>query len=200
MPKNIATVFTMREVDGVESKEICTHAEHLRKQPVGDAAPRADGFAALPGNELVWQTDMKLMEALKTRWIVWVWNHTPTCAEMSRLASQSLEQPLSLKMRFKMWLHFLICVWCERYYKHLKFLHRAAPQFAEQLRRFDQAITERSDDSSAQATTTDKWLLDQLSAHRNCWNLVGGCKPLRTVRFLILAPTTLKRCYFAGRG
>jgi hypothetical protein len=76
---------------------------------------------------------MKLMESLKTRWIVWVWNHTPTCAEMSRLASQSLEQPLTLKMRFKMWLHFLICVWCERYQKHLKFLHRAAPQFGEEV-------------------------------------------------------------------
>ena len=76
---------------------------------------------------------MKLMESLKTRWIVWVWNHTPTCAGMSRLASKSLEQPLSLKMRFKMWLHFLICVWCERYQKHLKFLHRAAPQFGEEV-------------------------------------------------------------------
>jgi hypothetical protein len=76
---------------------------------------------------------MKLMESLKTRWIVWVWNRTPTCAEMSRLASQSLEQPLSLKMRFKRWLHFLICVWCERYYKHLKFLHHAAPQLEKQL-------------------------------------------------------------------
>ncbi|MEO8429651.1 MAG: zf-HC2 domain-containing protein [Verrucomicrobiota bacterium] len=73
------------------------------------------------------------MQSLKQRWIVWVWNHTPTCAEMSRLASQSLERPLSLKMRLKMWLHFLICVWCERYQKHLKFLHRAAPQFGEQV-------------------------------------------------------------------
>ena len=76
---------------------------------------------------------MKLLEALKTRWIVWVWNHTPTCAEMSRLASLSLDRPPSLNVRFKMWLHYLICIWCERYYKHLKFLHRAAPQFAEQL-------------------------------------------------------------------
>ena len=76
---------------------------------------------------------MKLMESLKTLWIVWVWNHTPNCAEMSRLASQSLEQPLSLKLRFKMWLHFVICVWCERYQKHLKFLHRAAPQFGEKV-------------------------------------------------------------------
>jgi hypothetical protein len=76
---------------------------------------------------------MKLMESLKTRWIVWVCNHTPNCAEMSRLASQSLEQPLSLKMRLKRWLHFLICVWCERYQKHLQFLHRAAPRFEEQI-------------------------------------------------------------------
>jgi hypothetical protein len=76
---------------------------------------------------------MKLLEALKTRWIVWVWNRTPTCAEMSRLASLSLDRPPSLKVRFKMWLHYLICIWCERYYKHLKFLHRAAPHFAEQL-------------------------------------------------------------------
>ena len=76
---------------------------------------------------------MKLMESLKTRCIVWVWNHTPNCAEMSRLASQSLEQRPSLKLRFKMWLHFVICVWCERYQKHLKFLHRAAPQLGEQV-------------------------------------------------------------------
>jgi len=76
---------------------------------------------------------MKLMESLKTLWIVWMWNHTPNCAEMSRLASQSLEQPLTMKMRLKMWLHFLICVWCERYHKHLKFLHRAAPEFGENV-------------------------------------------------------------------
>ena len=76
---------------------------------------------------------MKLMESLKTRWIVWVWDHKPNCAEMSRLASQSLDQPLSLKMRFKMWLHFVICVWCERYQKHLTFLHRASPQLPDML-------------------------------------------------------------------
>lgn len=76
---------------------------------------------------------MKIIEALKTRWIVWVWNHTPTCAEMSRLASLSLDQPASLKDRFKMRLHYLICVWCERYQKHLSFLHRAAPQLPYQL-------------------------------------------------------------------
>ena len=75
---------------------------------------------------------MKFLEFLKTRWVVWVWQHTPTCAEMSRLASQSLDQPLPVGLRLRMRLHYLICVWCWRYLKHLRFLHRAAPRLAEQ--------------------------------------------------------------------
>ena len=74
---------------------------------------------------------MKIFESIKTRAIVWVWKHTPNCADMSRLASQSLEQRPSPRIRFKMWLHYLICVWCKRYFKQLKFLHEAAPQFAD---------------------------------------------------------------------
>ncbi len=57
---------------------------------------------------------MKIFATLKTRWMVWVWNHTPTCAEMSRLASLSLDQPPCLKVRIRMRLHCLICVWCGR--------------------------------------------------------------------------------------
>ncbi len=68
---------------------------------------------------------MKIVASLKKRWVVWVWQHTPRCTEILRLASQSLEQPLSFRTRLKMRLHFLICVWCERYDKQLKFLHRA---------------------------------------------------------------------------
>jgi hypothetical protein len=74
---------------------------------------------------------MKVIEALKMRWVVWVWNHTPNCAEMSRLTSRSLEEPLSLRMRLRMRLHQLICVWCQRYERHLKFLHRVAPRLHE---------------------------------------------------------------------
>jgi hypothetical protein len=76
---------------------------------------------------------MKLLEAFKTRWVVWVWNHTPNCAEMSRLSSLALEQPPSLSLRLKMRLHHLICVWCQRYAKHLKFLHRAAPRMLDEV-------------------------------------------------------------------
>jgi hypothetical protein len=69
-----------------------------------------------------------MFEALKTRMGVWLLNHTPNCAEMSRLASRRLEQPPSLRLRLRMALHYFICVWCRRYSKHLQFLHRAAPR------------------------------------------------------------------------
>ena len=90
---------------------------------------------------------MKLTEALKTRWIVWVWNHTPNCAEMSRLASVTLDRPVTVKVRLRMRLHYLICVWCERYSKHLKFLHRAAPRLPDQ---WDLAIGENLSDEAKQ--------------------------------------------------
>src|SRR5258706_16481953 len=103
---------------------------------MGDVAPRAHGVAALSGNELVREgrgVQMKFLESFKLRWVVWVWNHTPNCAEMARLTSRSLEQPLTLRLRARMWLHFLICAWCKRYFKHLKFLHRTAPRFNERV-------------------------------------------------------------------
>jgi hypothetical protein len=76
---------------------------------------------------------MKIIESFQQRWVVWVWNHTPNCADMSRLASRSLEQPLPFGTRLKMAMHYLICVWCSRYLKHLRFLHAAAPGFDEHL-------------------------------------------------------------------
>ena len=77
---------------------------------------------------------MKLFAALKTKFVVWVWNHTPTCAEMSRLTSRALEQPLSLKMRLQMWLHFVICAWCRRYFEQINFLHTHTAKLGMRLK------------------------------------------------------------------
>ena len=76
---------------------------------------------------------MKLFASLKTKFVVWVWNHTPSCAEMSRLTSRSLEQPLTVRMRLKKRLHFLICAWCRRYFEQINFLHEAAPRLGLEL-------------------------------------------------------------------
>mgnify|MGYP001310506964 CR=1 FL=1 len=74
---------------------------------------------------------MKILKLLGKGGVAWIWKHTPNCAEMSRLASQSFESPLPLRMRLKVRLHYVICVWCNRYWKHLKFLRAAAPRLEE---------------------------------------------------------------------
>lgn len=76
---------------------------------------------------------MRLLKSIGRRWVIWIWQHTPNCAEMSRLASQRFERPLPLKLRLKMRGHFLICVWCKRYFKQLNLLHRASPRMNEHL-------------------------------------------------------------------
>ena len=76
---------------------------------------------------------MKLFSWLKTKFVVWVWNHTPTCAEMSRLTSRSFEQPLTVITRLKMRLHCVICAWCRRYFEQI--LRRAEAPRNEHPRR-----------------------------------------------------------------
>jgi hypothetical protein len=74
---------------------------------------------------------MKIAESLRNAWVGWVWNHTPDCAQMSRLASQSMDGPIPLLIWFKMRVHYLICVWCQRYLRQLRFLNAAASSFDE---------------------------------------------------------------------
>ena len=65
---------------------------------------------------------MKIFGRIRTLWEQWVWDHTPHCRELCQLASQSLETPLPLRTRLRIRLHFLICVYCARYYRHLRML------------------------------------------------------------------------------
>ncbi len=75
---------------------------------------------------------MNFPAVLKARLVAWVWDHTPDCAEMSRLTSRALEQPLTLRTRLKMRLHFVICSWCRRYYEQVNFLHMHALELHSQ--------------------------------------------------------------------
>ena len=70
---------------------------------------------------------------IKLWFITWVWNHTPTCKEITRLASQRLDQPLPLGTRLRIWLHTTICVWCQRYLNQVKLVHDAAPRYVERV-------------------------------------------------------------------
>src|SRR5215471_16281132 len=74
---------------------------------------------------------MKIADSIKRACVMWIWEHSPNCAEMSRLASQSLDRPLPVQIWFRMKLHYVICVWCKRYLIHMQFLHAAAPHLDE---------------------------------------------------------------------
>ena len=57
----------------------------------------------------------------------------PTCRQVSRLQSDLLDQPLSLPKRFGLRLHLLVCKWCRRYGKQIRFLHQAVHEHPEEL-------------------------------------------------------------------
>lgn len=57
---------------------------------------------------------MKLLEAL-----------LPTCRQVSKLQSDVLDQHLPLPKRLGLRLHLLVCKWCRRYGKQIRFLHQA---------------------------------------------------------------------------
>lgn len=58
---------------------------------------------------------------------------SPTCRDATRLQSLALDQQLSLPKRIGLRLHLLLCKWCRRYGRQLRFLRQAAHEHPEQL-------------------------------------------------------------------
>jgi len=56
-----------------------------------------------------------------------------SCRDASRLQSEVLDKELSLFQRAGLWLHLLICKWCRRYGKQIRFLRDAAHEHSEAL-------------------------------------------------------------------
>jgi len=47
---------------------------------------------------------------------------SPNCKEVSRLQSEALHRPLALPQRVGLRIHVLLCSWCQRYAKNIRFL------------------------------------------------------------------------------
>jgi hypothetical protein len=47
---------------------------------------------------------------------------SPSCREASRLQSEALDRPLSLRQRIGLRIHVALCRWCRRYGRQIKFL------------------------------------------------------------------------------
>jgi hypothetical protein len=58
---------------------------------------------------------------------------SPNCREAVRAQSEALDHPLPPARRFGLWLHLLICKWCRRYGRQIRFLREAAHEHDETL-------------------------------------------------------------------
>ncbi len=56
-----------------------------------------------------------------------------SCRDASRLQSEALDKELSLSKRLGLSLHLVICKWCRRYGKQIRFLRHAAHEHPENL-------------------------------------------------------------------
>jgi hypothetical protein len=58
---------------------------------------------------------------------------SPNCKQASRLQSEALEHKLPFIQRLGLRMHLLLCGWCRRYGKQLRFLHSAAHDHPDEL-------------------------------------------------------------------
>jgi hypothetical protein len=58
---------------------------------------------------------------------------TPTCPEVVRILSLGMDKDLSLMMRIKLRIHYLMCSFCERYMKQLKYIRQVSREFPEKI-------------------------------------------------------------------
>jgi hypothetical protein len=55
------------------------------------------------------------------------------CRAAARLQSEGLDHPLSTGKKIGLWLHLLICKWCRRYGRQIRFLRDAAQEQPDAL-------------------------------------------------------------------
>ena len=58
---------------------------------------------------------------------------SPSCRQASRLQSEALDHRLPLLQRIGLRIHLLLCKWCRRYGKQIRFLRDAAHEHPDEL-------------------------------------------------------------------
>ncbi len=51
---------------------------------------------------------------------------SPSCKTAARLQSEALDHKLTLRQRFGLRIHLVLCKWCRRYGKQIALIHEAA--------------------------------------------------------------------------
>jgi hypothetical protein len=70
---------------------------------------------------------------LQLQIVLLICRFTPTCPEVIRILSQGMEQDLSLFTRIKLRIHYLMCSFCDRYAKQLKYIREVSREFPEKI-------------------------------------------------------------------
>ena len=70
---------------------------------------------------------------LQLQIVLLICRFTPTCPEVVRILSLGMDEQLSLMMRIKLRIHYLMCSFCERYMKQLKYIRQVSTEFPEKI-------------------------------------------------------------------
>jgi hypothetical protein len=70
---------------------------------------------------------------LQLQLVLLICRFTPTCPEVVRILSLGMDKELSIFMRLKLRVHFLMCSFCERYMKQLKYIRTVAREFPDKI-------------------------------------------------------------------
>jgi hypothetical protein len=70
---------------------------------------------------------------LQLQIVLLICRFTPTCPEVIRILSLGMDKELPPLTRIKLRIHYLMCSFCERYAKQLKYMRTVAREFPEKL-------------------------------------------------------------------
>ena len=70
---------------------------------------------------------------LQLQIVLLICRFTPSCPEVVRILSLGMEKQLSLMMRIKLRIHYLMCSFCERYMKQLKYIRQVSREFPNKI-------------------------------------------------------------------
>ena len=70
---------------------------------------------------------------LQLQLVLLICRFTPTCPEVTRILSLGMDKELPLTTRIKLRIHYLMCSFCERYAKQLKYIRQVSREFPDKI-------------------------------------------------------------------
>jgi hypothetical protein len=70
---------------------------------------------------------------LQLQIVLLICRFTPTCPEVVRILSLGMDKQLSLMMRIKLRIHYLMCSFCQRYMQQLKYIREISCEFPNKI-------------------------------------------------------------------